>query len=102
MWVRTFQLFVKNEMPGDLSSAGVKGFLRFLAIRKNVSASSQNQVFNALLFFYRYVIKRDFGDQRDDVRAMRRSHIPVVLSREERERVCLAMVFSGEVADLRP
>lgn len=83
LWVRKFQFFTKNKMPGTLSPDDVKGFLRFLAIKKNVSASSQNQAFNALLFFYRYAIKRDFGDQRDNVRAKRRRHIPVVLSREE-------------------
>ncbi|KKO20930.1 MAG: phage integrase N-terminal SAM-like domain-containing protein [Candidatus Brocadia sp.] len=77
LWVRKFQLFLKNKPPGDLSSADAKEFLRFLAIRENVSASSQNQAFNALLFFYRYAIKRDFGDQRDNVRAKRRCHIPV-------------------------
>jgi len=30
-----------------------------------VSASSQNQVFNALLFLYRHVIKREFGEIKD-------------------------------------
>lgn len=83
MWARKFQFFTKNKLPQSLTPADVKEFLRFLAIEKNVSASSQNQAFNALLFFYRHVIKRDFGDQRDNVRAKRHRHIPVVLSREE-------------------
>ena len=83
MWVRKFQFFTKNKMPGTLSPTDVKEFLRFLAIKRNVSASSQNQAFNALLFFYRHAIKRDFGDQKDNVRAKKRRHIPVVLSREE-------------------
>jgi integron integrase len=83
LWARKFQFFTKNKLPQSLTPADVKEFLRFLAIKKNVSASSQNQAFNALLFFYRHAIKRDFGDQRDNVRAKRRRHIPVVLSREE-------------------
>ena len=83
MWVRKFQFFIKNKSPWTLSSSDVKEFLRFLAIKRNVSASSQNQAFNALLFFYRHAIKRDFGDQKDNVRAKKRRHIPVVLSREE-------------------
>ncbi len=87
MWVRKFQFFTRSKEPGTLSSTDVKEFLRFLAIRKNVSASSQNQAFNALLFFYRHVLKTDFGDQRDNVRAKRRRHIPVVLSREEIDSV---------------
>jgi len=48
-----------------------------------VSASSQNQAFNALLFLYRHVLKADFGDQSDNVRAKRTRYIPVVLSRDE-------------------
>ncbi len=83
MWVRKFQFFTKNKMPWTLSPTDVKEFLRFLAIKRNVSASSQNQAFNALLFFYRHAIKRDFGDQKDNVRVKKRRHIPVVLSREE-------------------
>jgi Phage integrase, N-terminal SAM-like domain len=30
----------------------VKGFLTDLAVRQGVAASTQNQAFNALLFFY--------------------------------------------------
>ena len=41
----------------------------------------------ALLFLYRYVLKTDFGDQSDNVRARRTRYIPVVLSREEVDSV---------------
>ena len=54
-----------------------------MAVKRKVSASSQNQAFNALLFFYRHVLKKEFGDQKDVPRAKRRPYIPVVLSREE-------------------
>jgi integron integrase len=48
-----------------------------------VSASTQNQAFNALLFFYRHVLNREFGKIDGVVRAKRRRYIPIVLSREE-------------------
>ena len=82
-WVRKFQAFIKGKKPSDLNPSDVKDFIRFLAVDCRVSASSQNQAFNALLFLYRHVLKTDFGDQSDNVRAKRRRHIPVVLSREE-------------------
>lgn len=39
LWVRKFQFFTKNKMPGTLSPDDVKEFLRFLAIKKNGSGS---------------------------------------------------------------
>ena len=50
---------------------------------KQVSASSQNQAFNALLFLYKHVLKKEFGEIKGVARAKRRPYIPVVLSREE-------------------
>ncbi len=54
-----------------------------MAVKRKVSSSTQNQVFNALLFFYRHVLKREFGKIDGVVRAKRKPYIPVVLSREE-------------------
>ena len=65
----------------------VKTFLSFLAVHKNISASSQNQAFNALLFLFRHVLEREFGKVEGVVRAKRRRTIPVVLSREEVDRI---------------
>ena len=61
----------------------MKAFLTFLAVEKKVSASSQNQAFNALLFFFRHVLKKEFGQMDGVVRARHKPYIPVVLSREE-------------------
>jgi len=82
-WVRRFQDYTRSKDPGLLSSSDVKDFLTFLAVKKKVSASSQNQAFNALLFFYRHVLNREFGKIDGVVRAKRKPYIPVVLSREE-------------------
>lgn len=82
-WVKKFQGFTRNKDIDALTSIDVKNFLEHLAIKVNVSASTQNQAFNALLFFYRHTINKDFGDQKDTLRAKRKAYIPVVLSREE-------------------
>lgn len=58
-------------------------FLSHHAVVKQVSASSQNQAFNALLFLYKHVLKKEFGEIKGVARAKRRPYIPVVLSREE-------------------
>ena len=82
-WVRQMQGFTRSKDPQLLSSKDVKDFLTYLAVRRKVSASSQNQAFNALLFFYRHVLKKEFGEIRDIPRAKRKPYIPTVLSREE-------------------
>jgi hypothetical protein len=82
-WVRHFQTFTRSQAPEWLSSVDVKEFLTFLAVTKKVSASTQNQAFNALLFFYRHVLNQEFGTVEGVVRAKRKPYIPVVLSRAE-------------------
>ncbi|MDY6854525.1 MAG: integron integrase [Thermodesulfobacteriota bacterium] len=82
-WVRHFQTYTRSKPPELLSTNDVKEFLTFLAVKRKVSASTQNQAFNALLFFYRHVLHKDFGKIDGIVRAKRKRYIPVVLSREE-------------------
>ena len=82
-WLKKFQGFTRNKDIHSLSPSDVKEFLEYLAVKRNVSASTQNQAFNALLFFYRHIIKIDFGDQKGNLRAKRKPYIPVVLSRGE-------------------
>src|SRR5262249_78236 len=64
-----------------------KEFLTHLAVTRKVSASTQNQAFNALLFFYRYILNREFGKLEGVVRAKRKPYLPVVLSRKEIEAI---------------
>ena len=87
LWARKFQGFVRSKPPGDLDGQDAKGFLTDLAVRQGVAGSTQNQAFNALLFFYRHVLGREFGKLDGVVRAKRRPHVPVVLSRLEVDAV---------------
>ncbi|MBW2353577.1 MAG: integron integrase, partial [Deltaproteobacteria bacterium] len=82
-WVRQLQSYTRSKDFRLLSASDVKDFLTFLAVKRNVSASSQNQAFNALLFLFKNVLKKEFGEIKDVPRAKRKPYIPVVLSREE-------------------
>lgn len=86
-WVHKFRSFAGIKDPHALTTDDVRSFLTFLAVSKNMSASSQNQAFNALLFFFRHVLDREFGKINGVVRAKRRPYIPVVLTRQEIERI---------------
>jgi len=62
-WVQHFQTFLRSKAPEALSAEDVKEFLTSLAVKRKVSSTTQNQAFNAgaFLFFYRHVLKREFG-----------------------------------------
>jgi integron integrase len=66
-----------------MGASEIHGFLSHLAVNRDVSASTQNQALNAIVFLYRDVLKKDPGDFNDFQRARVRRRIPVVLSREE-------------------
>ena len=50
-WTRKFQTFVQSKSPALLDTDDVKHYLTWLAMERDVVASTQNQAFNVLLFF---------------------------------------------------
>lgn len=86
-WVRRFVLFHRKRHPADMGAAEVSTFLTFLAMQKKVSASTQNQAFNALVFLYRTVLERPLGDVAGVVRAKTPRRLPVVLTQKEVRRL---------------
>jgi integron integrase len=84
-WVRKFQAFTRSKDPKSLTTEDVKAFLTSLAVKRQVAASTQNQAFNALLFFFRHGLKKEFGNVEGVARAKRKQYVPVVLSRKEIE-----------------
>ena len=92
-WARKFQTYTKSKDPSLIAVDDVKAFLTWLAVDQGVSASSQNQAFNALLFLFRNVLDKEFGKIDGIVRAKRKPYIPVVLSKEEVHRVFALMNY---------
>jgi integron integrase len=97
-WARKFQGFLHNKPPEELSSTDVKAYLTYLAVKCTVSASTQNQAFNSLLFLYRHILKKDFGDHKDIPRAKKSKYIPVVLSRREIDAVLKHLTYPYDLA----
>jgi integron integrase len=82
-WIRRFILFHRKRHPDEMGETEISVFLSHLAIEKNVSASTQNQAFAALLFLYQEVLDRKL-DFIDDVQRVKRpAKLPVVFTREE-------------------
>ncbi len=86
-WLRDFYSFVQHKLPIDLTPEDARDFLSYLASERKVSASTQNQAFNALLFMFRHGLrKKDFKIE-DTVRAKVKQRIPVVCSRGEIDKI---------------
>ena len=52
-WLKEFILFHDKRRPADLGPHEISGFLSHLAVRRPVSASTQNQAASALPFPYK-------------------------------------------------
>jgi len=83
------------QMPSELSSeAKIERFLTELSVKHDVSASTQNQAFNALLFFYKDVLGVELKGI-DALRATRPSHIRTAPSRDDTFRLLAAVKDVG-------
>ncbi|WP_457596998.1 integron integrase [Hydrogenimonas sp.] len=83
-WNKAFILFHNKRHPADMGKEEIETFLTYLAVEKNVSPTTQNQAFNAILFLYREVLGIDTADWNiRALRAKRKEHLPVVLTKEE-------------------
>jgi integron integrase len=86
-WVRRFYRFLGGQPPHGLESSHVKDFMTYLAVEQKVSAATQNQAFNAILFLFRHTLDKDIDNIADAVRAKRKKRLPVVLARPEIDRL---------------
>ncbi len=86
-WIRRFILFHRKRHPNEMGEKEISGFLTHLAVEKNVSASTQNQAFSALLFLYQQVLDQrlDFIDNVQ--RVTRPAKLPVVFTPAEARAV---------------
>jgi len=86
-WIRRFVRFCGRRHPRDLGATEITTFLTHLAVDLKVTASTQNQALQSLIFLYRVVLQMDLPDLSKVVRASKPQRLPVVLTREEVQRV---------------
>jgi integron integrase len=78
-WMRRYVKFHRRH-PRDMGPAEVEAFLTHLAVAGRVSASTQNQALQALLYLYRQVLGTDLPWLDNVTRAHGPKRLPVVLS----------------------
>jgi site-specific recombinase XerD len=86
-WIRRYIYFHQKRHPREMGEPEIAAFLTNLAVQRQVSASTQNQALNALLFLYKHVLEMDVGLIRGVVRAKRPKRLPLVMTREEVQAV---------------
>jgi integron integrase len=93
MWARRF--VERLEAHGDsVTGAGeveLREFLSDLATRQRVAVATQKQALNALAFFMREALGKSLADFSGFARARGPQRLPVVLSREECQRLLAAL-----------
>ena len=94
-YLQRLRRFADYWQTDDLESLGeneIKLYLDHLAVKEKVSGGTQRLALNALVFYYRDVLKRELGDFSDYKKATGAKRIPVVLSVDEIRRILAEML----------
>ena len=86
-WWERFEKFSGNRPEAELGANEVRAFLEDLAVERQVSAATQNQALNALVFVFGQVLGRPLGNLGDLILAKATRRLPCVLTVEEVDRV---------------
>ncbi len=96
-WCRRFIASIGAKPIDSLDHGDVRTWLSGLAVKERVSVSTQSQALNAVVFFFREVLKRDPGDFSDFIRARRGRKVPSVLTQAECKRLFETMEGTGRL-----
>lgn len=90
-WARRFLVYCGLVPVEDIEGSVIGDYLSYLVQVRQVSASTQNQALNALVFLFTKVLERDPGDFSDFTRAKTPQRTPVALSMLEMEQLLAAL-----------
>ncbi|MDY0221529.1 MAG: phage integrase N-terminal SAM-like domain-containing protein [Desulfobacterium sp.] len=81
--LRYIRFFGSKTHPCNLKAHHVESFLSDLVVRGEVSASTQSQALNAIVFLYREVLGLPLEGQIKPIRSKKRPMLPTVLGKKE-------------------
>nr|WP_305854689.1 integron integrase [Candidatus Nitrotoga sp. BS] len=79
-WIKQYIIFNSKRHPTEMGAAEVEKFLTYLATKRNVASSTQNQALSAILFLYREVLAVDLPWLDGFERSKKPQRLPVVLT----------------------
>ena len=86
-WIKRFILFHQKRHPSTMREEEIERFLTFLAVDEEVSASTQNQAFNAIYYLYGEILRIDLGELGQIVRSHKPRRLPTVFTRQEVDQI---------------
>ena len=85
-WMKRFILFHNKRHPKEMGEREIESYLTYLAVKKRVAPSTQNQALNALIYLYEQVLGIDL-DAINALRPRKSRHLPTVLTFQEVKRI---------------
>ena len=82
-WIKKFILFHNKTHPNSMGAEEIRSYLSYLAVEKDVTASTQNLALNAVMFLYNQVLKIEVGKLDGIEHAKRPKKLPTVFSQDE-------------------
>lgn len=89
-WIKSFILFNDKKHPNEMGNREIERFLNHLAMNRQVSAATQNQALCAIIFLYRYIVKKEIQGLSYSF-TKREQSIPTVLSHQEATSILAKM-----------
>ncbi len=87
-WITRFIKYHRcQKHPRDMGKFEIESFLSYLASDRKVSASTQRQALNAIVFLYTKVLDLPVADDIGHIRAKKQTRPPVVLTKKEVHQV---------------
>ena len=90
-WIKRYILHFNKVHPKEMGAEHVEIFLTYLAVQRNVSASTQNQAKSALLYLYKEVLGIELPWLNKITQAKAPHRMPVVLTQAEVQAVLSRM-----------
>jgi len=90
-WIIRYVKFHKLTHPRELNEKDIVDFLNYLAVNRNVAASTQNQALCAIIFLYKHVLNLPLHKLENFKRAKKYKTLPVVLTENETKRILFYM-----------
>lgn len=91
-WIKRFIFFHGKRHPAEMGEKEIADFLSYLAVKRKVAASTQNQALCAIVFLYRHVLQKELGDFDNLIRAKKPTKLPVVFTRDEVKKILTQLV----------
>lgn len=90
-WIKKFIFFHGKRHPAEMGEKEIADFLSYLAVKKKVAASTQNQALCAIVFLYRQVLQMELGNFENLIRAKKPTKMPVVFTGEEVKKILVQL-----------